>query len=452
MEQTDVITNDDIQQLVQAVPELKQVLDLRNAYGGQRAVEDAINDIKKNFSSLKSSVVNGKNIPAAQPAQQNNYQQQDILEPIVNSEQAKQTEQEHDTKDEEEDFISELRQKTPYLSDIKIPSSKKQDKASRFDNIIIPKEIESVLAPVIQKNFGIEKGDIKTFLKSAAEWRKSASQYEAEKNKWTADKDGLEKELSLWKGIVNEAPQPIIDALQAYYNPAKGDWREVIREHLFAPDFNRPFEHQDLKQVIRYFNKNLNLDDKERDDYIDLEDKSNPYVRALIEQTQSLFNKKKKEIDDYLTSLEQNQATFRQSLDSSVKSSLDNLRETIPQLSRKVSEEIESIMRSEAPFDLSYLKNSDGTFRKDAALRIYNMLHAQEDIAALRDALNRVIKHYSEKIYSAPATASPRNSGSQPDEINSALKAIQDWGRSSKQVSHYAKAKMVPKNAPVETT
>jgi|GEM_PF-5482900 hypothetical protein len=240
-------------------------------------------------------------------------------------------------------------------------------------NSIVANSIEDI-TKILKDKYNIQ--DIPTFLESADKWRSKATQSEQEIQR-----------LQNFKGAWDNLPPDLQDVMVAYYE--NRDYTEILNSPKFI-NLNKPFEQQDIAKVVRYLNPDINLSNKDADDYVDLGDIKDPSVKALINTAKTQYAREQASYKANLTSQKTAQQEDQRKFVSSVDASLQKLTTTLPTTAAERVKDVAGVLKS-GDIEGSLFYQGD-LLREDAAERAYYALHGKALIAAAKEKIAELNK------------------------------------------------------------
>lgn len=235
------------------------------------------------------------------------------------------------------------------------------------------KILHSMLKPVAGDNV-----NVKTFMEETLpQWRKTVSKAAEYENNYKAISEQ-----------VNSAPEPLRNALVAV---AKGDLaaaRQYAAGMSNYIDYSKPFADQ-AKVAMKVLMPKINIEDASADNYVDIDDDSDPKIKNLKSVAEDLFNKEKvaetSRIEREAKEGKERQAKAVARLQESIKKLNDNLPDDLEKKGAYMKS-VESVWRSQDGVERIFFEE-DGTPVADAAERAFNALHAPEVYAFYQQAL-----------------------------------------------------------------
>lgn len=235
------------------------------------------------------------------------------------------------------------------------------------------KTLHSMLKPIAGDNV-----NVKTFFEETLpQWRKTISKASEYENNYKAISEQ-----------VNSAPEPIRNALIA---AAKGDMaaaRQYASGMSNFIDYSKPFADQ-AKVAMKVLMPKINIEDASADNFVDIDDDSDPKIKNLKAVAEDLFNKEKVQENSRMEREakegKERQAKAVARLQESIKKLNDNLPDDLEKKGSYMKS-VESVWRSQDGVERIFFEE-DGTPVEDAAERAFNALHANEVYAFYQQAL-----------------------------------------------------------------
>jgi hypothetical protein len=242
-------------------------------------------------------------------------------------------------------------------------------------------ETSEQLFEMVSKRYGFEvksNEDILGVIGKVNQYKEYESKYEEEAFKASRLIDAF-----------NSMPPEIASVLDAYYN--NKDYKSVLKQVATSGvDYSKSPESYSKIDIIKMYN---NISEE---DLADMDDKA---VSALYESSKKLYNTerdiqatKSKEIADM-------QMRSVNSLKSSISDSVNHLKSEFPDIGKKYIDNVEKIMKTNLYYAASMV-NEDGTWKKDAAMKIAMAEYGADVIKSSGEKFNKELARQVELIKS----------------------------------------------------
>lgn len=242
----------------------------------------------------------------------------------------------------------------PFVSNIK------EEKTSEVDL----KDFDDA-AKYILENTGIEVNDIKDITKVVSKL-----------NEVNQNSDNLNlqlTELQDYKKVFEALPTEIFSVVQKWLN--NEDYKEeLINQARSTIDFSLPFDKQDVKKVVEYYNPGKFSDE----DYQDLQ--TNTALQSVINMAKMAY-KKDHDVNvslksDYQKKVEDNKKLFGDSINKSIVS----LNKTVPYLRDGHKDKISKILQSGYKGIMGMFFDDKGLLKEDAGKLVALAMYGEEAI------------------------------------------------------------------------
>lgn len=257
---------------------------------------------------------------------------------------------------------------------------KKGKKASAF------KSVEDA-QKAFQKTYDIKFDDPNSLAKlyeNTKEWRTAAQklpEIEANFNAIVEDLKNL--------------PPHLANALHAYANG-----QDEVEAWSATPkqlDFNKPFDHHSKAEIVKYYYPTDWTDE-------DLSDPDDVAINAAYAKAKTLYNSDKKLLERQRLEYENTAKESKERFANSVRSSVDSLQKAFPGLSTQRVKKVEGLLNGGVQSVLSHFVSGDGTFKKDAGVRLALALFGDEEIKARDGVIDKTNTENYNKVKAAKET------------------------------------------------
>jgi hypothetical protein len=268
----------------------------------------------------------------------------------------------------------------------------------------------------IEKKYGIKEP--KKFFESVEKWRNSSQ-----------DLSKVSDQVNRYNKLFDQLPEPIFAAIESFLK--NEDWTKPITARPLSVDFSKEAKDIDAKTLLGIYNPN---EFSEEDFEIASQDPTSPQAKAIKfahENAVRSYNEQKDFFKNKRANENKLAVEYRQRVESSAVSSVDKLKQVLPETAEPVLKEIESSLVS-GNFD-SYFRNSDGSLNDNAAKfmlfikygdEIVNMIVNKEVVKSANAAKAEVIVRTPEKVATAIENGNGNTKGGQDavkDYINKVL-------------------------------
>lgn len=187
---------------------------------------------------------------------------------------------------------------------------------------------------------------------------------------------------------INSAPEPLRKAFVAYKKGDLGAMREAVSGFNNFVDYTKNFAGQE-KVAMKALMPKLNLDDASADNYIDIDDPSDPKVKQLKDVAEDLFNKEKVAEEKRIEKQSNESKKLQETATKILLDSIKNLEDSLPDDFDKKGafmKSVNSIWRTPNGID-SIFYDEEGVPVKDAALRSFYAIHGEDVVAYYQNEL-----------------------------------------------------------------
>lgn len=275
---------------------------------------------------------------------------------------------------------------SPILSGMNTPDSQAQISS------------EADLLASVNKKYGLNLQNIQEiskFLDSVDKWRKDSTQFSDAKT-----------QAEQYEQLLNELPSDVFKSIQAFYSGQ--DWREPLKNINTGLDFKKDATQQDIVTLVNSFDENGKKWTLE-----ELNDPENVAANYAKQSAIKSFNQKKTEYEYERTTVSDQVKRQQQAYASSVSSSVESLKNTLPKLDQATENQLTEILNG-GNLNTLFL-NNDGTVKKEAAERLLYALHGKETLEEMRKRAMAEGKTQAtqQQMQQMPAQP-PINQGGQP--------------------------------------
>jgi hypothetical protein len=425
MEGNEALSEEEItnaQAVVAEDPELQQVINLANQFGGEKAARKLVKEISSKFKATPPTAEK-----AAAPAAA-------IIPDKTAAAPAGPVAEAATEESEEEDPLKDVQ--SSFLKDFSVKNPKKATSATTdYSAIASLEEMDKILGKVTGAK------DRNAAIATITEHRKQATQAKSELEKLSKEREELANEKEGWKGMFESLPIDALEVVQAFHDGK--NYKEVMRKYAEAPDYSKDFTQLDIKQLARHFRPDVNITDPQEAGYVDLDDRRNSVTKEVVRSIEEKYNAGREHINSERTKITERNSKRAASIKSSVDGSVNKFKTTFPDVKGEQIAEISAALTSGDGLDKIF-KKGDGTYRTDAAERIAYGTHGLAEITSLREALNRVKSYYEKIILNGP-TEMKTPGGREEQQVPPEIAAIMSWKSNGKKEGgdNFSKAKIV---------
>lgn len=239
--------------------------------------------------------------------------------------------------------------------------------------------IDKSVTEYLQKNFGKEIKDPKTF-------------FEKSVNAWRDDSQKLphvQEQLNKLSGAIDDLPEFFQKAMVAYKKDE--DWQSVLSNGMNEGiDFKKPLDKQ-LNRVAKVLMPEANLTDISEEDYVDLKNEDSVKTKKFMTTLKRVFEERKELWNkDNQTQAEKNKTQMEKAT-GVVKKSVKSLTEMLPEDFEKRDAHLKGVKQimNNGEFD-SIFFDDDGTPHEDVAERVYFAKFGPELVASYIEEIDRL--------------------------------------------------------------
>jgi hypothetical protein len=286
-------------------------------------------------------------------------------------------------------------------------TTKKTEPIKDYDNPFISNTVDEKTSGVDLKDFddaakyilentGIEVNDIKDITKVVSKL-----------NEVNQNSDNLNlqiTELQDYKKVFESLPTDIFSVVQKWLN--NEDYKEeLVNQARSTIDFSLPFDKQDVKKVVEYYNPGKFSDE----DYQDLE--SNTALQSVINMAKMAY-KKDHDVNvslkgDYQKKVEDNKKVFGESINKSIVS----LNKNVPYLRDGHKDKISKILQSGYKGIMGMFFDDKGLLKEDAGKLIALALYGEDAIRVhAENAARKTETKINEELVSRSETKDEKKS------------------------------------------
>jgi len=295
--------------------------------------------------------------------------------------QSAQDSEESDTKNNQEESTEEKES---------VFFAKKEDPTNKYDLAT-----QEGLSSYLKENFGTDKVD--KFVKSANEWKQGSEKAIS-----------LEKNLNEVNNFLTGLPDPIYNAIEAYYYGR--DWNNELASANSKIKFDKDFEDNNAFEVVtHYFPDQFTKEDFEEN--TELAQKATAIAKRNFELDRERKMQEKQ-------AMSQNLENQTKVIQSSVVQSLSGLRKTFPSMSDGAIKKVEKMLQT-GDYKKLFI-NDDGTFSADAAKNIALALYGDQEIRRIErgkavgeanETVEKVLSRGTDKVKKSNSGHTPNANG-----------------------------------------
>lgn len=285
-----------------------------------------------------------------------------------------------------------------------------EDKPSVFGlnkNKSVPVAIEKVedAIELVNKKFGMSLKDVKDipkFIESSEKWRADSQRLSE-----------VEKEKENLTNIFENLPPEMIQGIKDFYE--KGDYSEALANKPKF-DYKKDVKDIDTKKLVEAYFPGKFADEDFK------EETPPPALEIAITAARDKYSAEKKAKEEKLTRINQEASDKLNARKESIKSSVENLKQSFPNMDDKAIKQIEKVLESGDVNSLYF--NKKGAYEKSAAKRVAFAIFTDELLnEAMGVAANQAESRHNEEMLTRGADKkSPVKTNSGADEIPKELK------------------------------
>lgn len=175
-------------------------------------------------------------------------------------------------------------------------------------------------------------------------------------------------------------------------------------------DFSKPFDAIPKAEIIKYYYPGEFSDE-------DIADPDDVAINAAYAKAKPLFNSDKRTLERQRIELENKTREQNERFSTSVKDSVGALQKTFPGLDNQRIKRVEKILSGGVQSVISNFVNGDGTFKKDAGMRLALALYGDEEIKARDGVIDKTNAETFQKVKAAKSVpGEDRQTHAQPPQ------------------------------------